>query len=73
MINENKMKYLYCTRQASRNVQIFEETKIEKVNHLKYLGCIVTRNNNNLIEDEIKERIAQETKIMWIKPFTKVS
>jgi ubiquitin len=27
-INENKTKYLYCIRQVSRNVPIFEETKI---------------------------------------------
>jgi hypothetical protein len=47
-----KKKYLYCTRQVSRNVPIFEETKIEQVNQIKYLGSIV--NNNNSIEDEIK-------------------
>jgi hypothetical protein len=51
-INKNKTKYLYCTRQASRNVPIFEGANIEQVNHFKYLASIV--NNNNSIEDEIK-------------------
>jgi hypothetical protein len=59
-INENKTKYLYCTRQVSRNVPIFEETTIEQVNQFKYLDSIV--NNNNSIEDEIKERIAAGNK-----------
>ena len=56
-INENKTKYLHCTRQASKNVPIFEETKMEQANQFKYLGSIV--NNNNSIEDEIEERIAE--------------
>jgi hypothetical protein len=54
-INENKTKYLYCKRQVLRNVpQRLEETKFEQVNRSKYLGSVV--NNNNSIEDEIKEK-----------------
>jgi hypothetical protein len=58
------MKYLYCTRQVSRNVPIFEETKIEQVNQFKYLGSVV--NNNNSIEDKIKERIAAGNKAYYV-------
>jgi hypothetical protein len=56
-INENKTNYLYCTRQVSRKVPIFEETKIEQVNQFKYLGIY-----NNSIEDDIKERTAAGNK-----------
>jgi hypothetical protein len=63
-INENKTKYLCCTRQASRNVPIFGETKIEQVNHFKYLGFLV--NNSNSIEDEIKERRAAGNKTYYV-------
>jgi hypothetical protein len=64
MIYENKTKYLYCTRQVSRNVPIFEETKIEQVNQFKYLGSIV--NHSNSIQDDIKERIAAGNKAYYV-------
>lgn len=35
---EDKTKYLYCTRQAPKNVPLSEETNTEQVNHFKYLG-----------------------------------
>jgi hypothetical protein len=62
-INENKTKYRYCTRQVSRNVPIFKETKIEQVNQFKYRGSIV---NSNSIKDEIKETTAAGNKAYYV-------
>ena len=56
IVNNNKTKYLYCSR------KIFEppclntvEEQFEQVNSFKYLGSTV--NTDNSIEEEIKERI----------------
>jgi len=58
-INQNKTKYMRLSRTQTygKDIEIeIEGMKIEEVNKVKYLGTIVTK--DNLIEEEIKERIA---------------
>jgi len=58
-INQNKTKYMRHSRTQTCGKDNEIETegmKIEEVNNVKYLGTIVTK--ENLIEEEIKERIA---------------
>jgi hypothetical protein len=54
IINEQKTKYLRCTRKnhAMDNINI-NSMHLEQVKSFKYLGSIV--NGNNSIEEEIKE------------------
>jgi hypothetical protein len=56
MINEQKTKYLRCTKKncVVEDINI-NSMHFEEVKSLKYLGSIV--NGNNSIEEEIKERI----------------
>jgi hypothetical protein len=59
VINQNKTKYMKHSRTQTYRKDIEIETKgmkIEEVNNVRYLGTIVTK--DNLIEEEIKERIA---------------
>ena len=59
VINQNKIKYMRHSRVQTnvKNKEIEREgMKIEEVNSAKYLGTIM--NVGNLIEEEIKERIA---------------
>ena len=59
VINQNKTKYVRHSRVQTnvKNKEIeIEGMKIEEVNSAKYLGT--TMNADNLIEEEIKERIA---------------
>ena len=59
VINQNKTKYMRHSRVQTnvKNKEIeIEGMKIEEVNSAKYLGTIM--NADNLIEEEIKERIA---------------
>ena len=58
-INQNKTKYMRHSRTQTngKDMEIeIEGMKTEEVRKTKYLGTIVTR--DNLIEEEIKERIA---------------
>jgi len=56
-VNNNKTKYLHCTRKTFQPTYIGTgEEKSEQVNSFKYLGIMV--NTANFIEEEIKERIA---------------
>jgi len=56
-MNNNKTKYLYCTRKTIHPTYINTgEEQFEQVNSFKYLGTMV--NTDNSIEEEIKERIA---------------
>ena len=65
-INKNKTKYMRHsrTRINGKDMELgIEGVKIEEVSSTKYLGTTVTK--DNLIEEEIKERIAsllRETK-----------
>ena len=56
-VNNNKTKYLYCTRETIHPTYMDTgEEQFELVNSFKYLGATV--NTDNSIEEEIKERIA---------------
>jgi hypothetical protein len=57
IVNNNKTKYLYCTRKTVQPSYIDTgEKQFEQVNSFQYLGTVV--NTDNYIEEEIKERIA---------------
>jgi hypothetical protein len=64
IINEQKTKYLRCTRKDYEmdNINI-NSTHLEQVKSFKYLGLIV--NGNNSIEEEIKERISLSNKAYY--------
>jgi len=54
-----------CTRKETQLDRLkFENMQIGQVSSLSYLGTIVNGNNNILVE-EIRERIAKETKIFY--------
>jgi hypothetical protein len=56
-VNNNKTKYLYCTRKTIQPTYIDTgEEQFEQVKSFKYMGTMV--NTDNSIEEEIKERIA---------------
>jgi len=58
IVNNNKTKYLHCTRKTTHPTYMDTgEEQFEQVNSFKYvLGAMV--NTDNPIEEEIKERIA---------------
>jgi hypothetical protein len=59
IVNNNKTKYLYCTRKTTQPTYINTgDEQFEQVNSFKYsyLGTMV--NTDNSIEEKIKERIA---------------
>ena len=61
IVNNNKTKYLYCTRKTIHPTYMDTgEEQFEQVNSFKYLGAIV--NTDNSMEEEIKERIAAENR-----------
>ena len=56
LLNENKTKYMTCTRKRYRENKLeIDNMSFESVQSFKYLGSTV--NQNNKIEEEIKERI----------------
>ena len=64
-INQNKTKYMRLSRTQTHRKDIeTEEMKIEEVSRVKYLGTIVTK--DNLIEEEIKERIATGNRAFFV-------
>ena len=66
VINQNKTKYMRHSRTQTHGKDMEIETegmKIEEVNNVKYLGTIVTK--DNLIEEEIKERIAASNRAFF--------
>ena len=57
IVNNNKTKYLYCTRKTTHRTHMDTgEEQFEQVNSFKYLGAMVSTDNS--VEEEIKERIA---------------
>jgi hypothetical protein len=64
IINEQKTKYLRCTRKnhVMDNINI-NSMHLEQVKSFKYFGSIV--NGNNSIEEEIKERIVLGSKAYY--------
>jgi hypothetical protein len=65
IINEQKTKYLRCTKKncAMDDINI-NSIHLEQVKSFKYLGSIV--NGNNSIEEEIKERIILGNKAFYV-------
>jgi len=65
-INENKTKYLGCSKKQYKmdGIDIIQ-THLDEVKSFKYLGSIVNRNNS--IEEEIKERISLGNKAYYAK------
>jgi len=63
-INKKKTNYLKCAKKDTKieNLNI-KSSYIEQVKHYKYLGSII--NDNNSIEEEVKERIALGTKAYY--------
>jgi len=65
IVNNNKTKYLYCTRKTIHPTYINTgEEQFERVNSFKYLVTMV--NTDNSIEEEIKERIAAGNKAFHV-------
>jgi hypothetical protein len=63
-INKEKTKYLKCSKKDTNNEGLnCPNLSIEQVHQCKYLGSIT--NGNNLIEEEIKERIVLGTKAYY--------
>jgi len=63
-INEEKTKYLNCSKKDTNKVDLnWPNLSIEQVHQYKYLGSII--NDNNSIEEEIKERIVLGTKAYY--------
>jgi len=64
LINENKTKYMMCTRkQHKENKLEIDNMSFESVHPFKYLGSTV--NQNNTIEEEIKERLIAGNKAFY--------
>ena len=65
-INEEKTKYLKCSKKDTNKEDLNCSNlnlSIEQVHHYKYLGSTI--NDNDSIEEEIKERIALGTKAYY--------
>jgi len=70
IVNNNKTKYLYCTRKIFQPAYLNRgEEQFEQVNSLKYLGSMV--NTDNSTEEEIREKIATGSgHTMFIKKYS---
>ena len=64
IVNENKTKYLKCTRKESQLDKItVGNIQIDQVSSFSYLCTIV--NGNNTLEEEIRERIVKGNKAFY--------
>jgi len=64
LINEHNRKYMMCTRkQHKENKLEIDNMSFESVQPFKYLGSTV--NQNNTIEEEIKERLIAGNKVFY--------
>jgi hypothetical protein len=64
LINESETKYMKCTRKEVRRIkQEIDTMSFESAHSLKYFGSYV--NQNNTIEEEIKERIIAGNKAFY--------
>ena len=64
LINEHNRKYMMCTRkQHKENKLEIDNMSFESVQPFKYLGSTV--NQNNTIEEEIKERLIAGNKAFY--------
>jgi hypothetical protein len=65
IVNNNKTKYLHCTRKIIQPTYIDTgEGQFEQANSFKYLGAMV--NTDNTIEEEIKERIVAGNRAFYV-------
>jgi hypothetical protein len=62
-INEEKTKYLKCSKKDTKKRGLKLPKSIEQVHHYKYLGSII--NDSNSTDEEIKERIVLGTKAYY--------
>jgi hypothetical protein len=64
IVNENKTKYMKCTRKEIQLDRLmFDNMQIDQVNTFSSLGTTV--NGNNTLEDESRERIAKGNKAFY--------
>jgi len=64
LINENKTKYMMCTRKQHRENKLeIDNMSFESVQSFKYLGSTVNQNNTN--GEEIKERLIVGNKAFY--------
>ena len=64
IVNENKTKYMKCTRKESQLHKItVGNIQIDQVRSFSYLGTIV--NGNNTLEEEIREGIVKGNKAFY--------
>jgi hypothetical protein len=64
LVNENKMKYMKCTRKETQLDKLIVDNKhIDQVRSFSYLGTTV--NGNNTLEEEIRERISKGNKAFY--------
>jgi hypothetical protein len=64
IVNENKTKYMKCTRKETYLDGLsVDNMHTNQVRSFNYLGTIV--NGNNTLEEEIRERIAKGNKAFY--------
>jgi hypothetical protein len=64
IVNENKTKYMKCTRKETQLVKLIVDNKhIDQVRSFSYLSTIV--NGNNTLEEEIRERTVEGNKAFY--------
>jgi len=64
IVNENKTKYMKCTRKETQLDRItVGNIQLDQVRSFSYLGTIV--NGNNTLEEEIRERIVKGNKAFY--------
>jgi hypothetical protein len=65
VINEKKTKYMKCTRRKQSKIEDMEigNLKLGEVRSFRYQGAIV--NEDNSVEEEIKDRIALRNKAYY--------
>jgi hypothetical protein len=64
IVNENKTKYMKCTRKETHSDRLMiGNIQIDKIRSFCYLGTIA--NGNNTLEEEIRERIVKGNKAFY--------
>ena len=64
IVNENKTKYMKCTRKETQLDKLtVGNIQIDQVSSFSYLGTIV--NGNNTLEEEIREGIVKGNKAFY--------
>jgi len=63
IVNENKTKYIKCTRKETQLDKLTVDKHIDQVRSFSYPSTIV--NGNNTLEEEIRERIVKGNKAFY--------